>query len=163
MYYDLWRMLYARPHGQKRAFLDELLGWAGLESLMRSSHRLVSVDEAKQLPTSLIEVGAHTVTHPPLPELALSAQAEEIRQSKRILEELLGRSVTHFAYPHGHHEPDTVSLVLESGFSAACTTASGMVTKHSDCLALPRVQVLDWNGDEFRRRLEVWQSADGQT
>jgi peptidoglycan/xylan/chitin deacetylase (PgdA/CDA1 family) len=161
MYADLWRRLYPLPHDQKRALLDELLDWAGLETRMRLSHRLLSLAEAKQLGhTSRIEIGAHTVTHPPLPELPLSDQTHEIRQSKRFLEETLNRPVSCFSYPHGHYDPGTMSIVREAGFRSACTTDARTVSKQSECLALPRVQVMDWSGDEFRRRLRGWLSAE---
>jgi peptidoglycan/xylan/chitin deacetylase (PgdA/CDA1 family) len=161
MYYELWRRLYSMPHGQKRALLDELLDWAGLDSVIRPTHRLVSLDEVKQLGgTSLIEVGAHTVTHPALPELPLASQTEEIQQSKSFLEETLKQPVSCFAYPHGHHDSSTVSVVREAGFTSACTTAFGAVSKQCNYLALPRFQVLDWNGDEFRSRIQAWQDAD---
>jgi peptidoglycan/xylan/chitin deacetylase (PgdA/CDA1 family) len=161
MYYDLWRRLYVLPHSRKLALLDELLDWAGLEPLMRPTHRLVSIAKAKQLGrSSLIEIGAHTVTHPALPELPLVSQKMEIQQSKTVLEQLLGRSIRCFAYPHGHHSPVTMSAVREAGFTTACTTLARCVSKQSDCLGLPRFQVLDWSGDEFRTRLQAWQNAD---
>jgi peptidoglycan/xylan/chitin deacetylase (PgdA/CDA1 family) len=164
LYYELWRRLYPLTHGQKRALLDELLNWAGVQSLMRPTHRLVSLDEVKQLGgTSLIEVGAHTVTHPALPELPLESQREEIQQSKSFLEEALNRPVSCFAYPHGNHEASTVSVVHAAGFTSACTTALGTVSRQSDCLALPRFQVLDWNGDEFRSRIHAWWNADAHS
>jgi peptidoglycan/xylan/chitin deacetylase (PgdA/CDA1 family) len=145
----------------KRALLDELLDWAGLDPVMRPSHRLVSVDEVKQLGRSMsIEVGAHTVTHPALPELTIAVQAEEIRQSKLFVEDLLNRPVTYFAYPHGHHDSSTLSIVRKAGFTSACTTAARPVCEQSDCFALPRFQVLNWNGNEFRERLQAWQDAD---
>jgi peptidoglycan/xylan/chitin deacetylase (PgdA/CDA1 family) len=156
MYAELWQRLYRLPNAEKRAFLDELLAWAELEPCVRSTHRLISVDEAMQLGRSaLIEVGAHTVTHPALPMLPMASQAEEIQQSRRLLEDLLHRDINCFAYPHGDHQPDTVAAVRASGFTSACTTAAGVVSAQSDWLTLPRVQVLDWTGEEFRARLET--------
>ena len=161
VYYELWQRLYVLPARQKRALLDALFDWAGLDSVMRLSHRLVSVDEVMRLGRSTsIEVGAHTVTHPVLPALTIASQTEEIRECQRFLEGLLDRRVTAFAYPHGHHDASTLSIVRDAGFTSACTTAGRPVSEHSDCFALPRFQVLDWNGDEFRERLRAWHNAD---
>ena len=161
VYYELWQRLYVLPALQKRALLDELLDWAGLDPVMRPSHRLVSVDEVKQLGRSMsIEVGAHTVTHPALPELSIALRTEEIRQSKLFVEDLLNRPITDFAYPHGHYDSSTLSIVREAGFTSACTTAARPVCEQSDCFALPRFQVLNWNGNQFRERLQAWQDAD---
>jgi peptidoglycan/xylan/chitin deacetylase (PgdA/CDA1 family) len=161
MYAELWQRLYQLPAAEKHAFLDELLAWAGLEPFVRPTHRLVSVEEAMQLGRSaLIEIGAHTVSHPALPMLPVASQAAEIQQSRRVLQDLLHLEISCFAYPHGDHQPDTVSIVRASGFTSACTTAAGVVSAQSDCLTLPRVHVLDWNGEEFRARLETWLDVD---
>jgi peptidoglycan/xylan/chitin deacetylase (PgdA/CDA1 family) len=160
LYYELWQRLYPLPDREKRALLDELLAWAGLDSLPRPSHRLVSLDQLKQLgECALIGIGAHTVTHAALPELRPESQREEIQESRSFLERALSRPVSCFAYPHGGHDSSTVSLVREAGFTAACTTVPGAVSRQSGCLALPRYQVLDWNGEEFRSRLEAWREA----
>ena len=89
--------------------------------------------------------------------LALSTGAAR----KLFLEDLLARPVSYFAYPHGHYDASTRSAVREAGFTSACTTAAHPVSEQSDCFALPRFQVLNWNGDEFRARVQAWQDADG--
>ncbi len=156
-YSELWRQFYPLPHNQKSALLDELLDWAGLTSVVRSTHRLISLEEVKQMGGSpLIEVGAHSVTHPALPELPLASQRAEIQESKSFLEALLNQPVSCFSYPHGDYNAGLMSVVREAGFTSACTTAAGSVSKQSDCFALPRFHVLDWNGEEFRSRLEAW-------
>jgi peptidoglycan/xylan/chitin deacetylase (PgdA/CDA1 family) len=161
MYRDLWRQLYILPHTRKLALLDELLTWAGLEPLMRPTHQLVTIADVRHLSRSpLIEVGAHTVTHPALPQLPLLCQQKEIQQSKTALEELIGRSIRCFAYPHGEHDPVTVSEVRDAGLTTACTTLARSVSRRADCLRLPRFQVLDWSGDEFHARLQAWANVD---
>ena len=164
IYSDLWKRLYALPQDAKRALLDELLEWAELKPLMRSTYRPISVDEARQLSrTTLIECGAHTVTHPVLPDLSVQSQMEEIQRSKTFLETTVGRPVTCFAYPHGKYDSNTMSAVRDAGFTIACTTAERLVSDRSDRLALPRFQVLDWGGDEFQARLRSWrdEAQDG--
>jgi len=158
MYRELWHRLYPLPHAEKCSVLDALLAWAGLRHVVRQTHRLVSVKEMMELGgSSLIEVGAHTVTHPALSLLGAAAQADEIQQSKHFLEERLDRHISCFSYPHGDHQPGTVSAVRAAGFTSACSTAAGTVSAQSDCLTLPRFQVLNWSGEEFRVHLEAWQ------
>ena len=107
----------------------------------------------------LLDVGAHTVTHPALAALSASRQRDEILQSKGRLEEVLGHRVTHFAYPHGtrsDYSPETVAIVREAGFACACSSFEGVVEKSTDRFQLPRVHVQDWNEEEFAGLLSGW-------
>jgi peptidoglycan/xylan/chitin deacetylase (PgdA/CDA1 family) len=101
----------------------------------------------------LVEIGAHTVTHPLLPSLPPPAQRTEIARSKELLETILGRRVSSFAYPFGAHDETTVSLVSECGFTAACTTTPAAARGDVDLFRLPRVSVQDWSGEELSDRL----------
>jgi peptidoglycan/xylan/chitin deacetylase (PgdA/CDA1 family) len=106
----------------------------------------------------LIEIGAHTVSHPVLSRLAHPQQREEVVLSKETLEEALGRPIASFAYPYGAHEDFddvTVDVVREAGFHRACTTLSGRLGGGTDPYRLPRFLVRDWTADELERRLSV--------
>jgi peptidoglycan/xylan/chitin deacetylase (PgdA/CDA1 family) len=106
----------------------------------------------------LIEVGAHTVTHPVLSHLPAERQREEVAGSKRQLEEIVGRPVSSFAYPYGaatDFDETTVSVVREAGFGRACANVPGRVTRQTDPFRLPRLVVRDYDGDELARRLSA--------
>jgi len=119
--------------------------------------RPLSSEELRKLADApLIEIGAHTVTHPRLAELPREGQRAEVEGSKRALEELLGHPVRHFAYPHGSCGPETPSLVASAGFECACSASGGFVTAGSDLFRLPRMNVSDWDREEFSRRLDRW-------
>jgi peptidoglycan/xylan/chitin deacetylase (PgdA/CDA1 family) len=110
----------------------------------------------------LVEAGAHTVTHPALSALQTASQRDEILGSKQSLQEIIGRSVTSFAYPYGRridYDAITVELVRQAGFACSCSNFSGAVARTTDHLQLPRFQVQDWDGDEFARRLSWWFDA----
>ena len=107
----------------------------------------------------LIEVGAHTVTHPVLSALPIEAQNAEVQQSKSDLEEVLGRPVTSFAYPFGSaadYTEETIAAARRAGFLRACSNFPGVVGPDTDRFQLPRFLVRDWDGDEFDRRLRDW-------
>lgn len=87
-----------------------------------------------------IAFGAHTVTHPRLPELAPEAAKAEILASKRAIEERLG-SCRYFAYPYGLFDPACRDWVKEAGFALACSTRSGFNHLGRDPLALHRIEV----------------------
>jgi peptidoglycan/xylan/chitin deacetylase (PgdA/CDA1 family) len=160
LYSSLWELLQPLTEGEQQLLLGQLLAWTGAEPAGRSTHRCLSLDEVAALTQGkLVEVGAHTVTHPALSTLPAASQWDEILKSKAWLEEVLGSPVDTFAYPYGK-QPDytaeTVSIVREAGFSCACSNFAGVVERSSDPFQLPRIHVQDWDGDEFARRLFRW-------
>jgi peptidoglycan/xylan/chitin deacetylase (PgdA/CDA1 family) len=128
------------------------------ESNADADHRPLSADEVLKLAEgNLIEIGAHTMTHPVLSNLAIAEQRTEIFKSKTFLEKILQRPISSFAYPYGarsDYTRDTVSIIEEAGFDCACSNFPGFVRKGADIYELPRVLVRDWDGREFIRRLK---------
>ena len=72
----------------------------------------------------LVEIGAHTVTHPTLTRLPAAAAAAEVRESKLRLEEALHRPARVFAYPRDVVAPAVRPLVRDL-FDAAVTGGGG--------------------------------------
>ncbi|MFP5264115.1 MAG: polysaccharide deacetylase family protein [Blastocatellia bacterium] len=160
IYHSLWRLMRPLPDSERQRLRDELISWSGGDAKARPTHRALTRDELVVLARGgLVEIGCHTVTHPPLSALPPESQEQEIRQSKASLEEVLGHSITSFAYPYGgpcDYTERTTSLVRDAGFSCACSTAAIAVTRRADPFQLPRVQVADCDGDDFAAKLKAW-------
>ncbi|MGH7771185.1 MAG: polysaccharide deacetylase family protein [Candidatus Binatia bacterium] len=160
LYRSLYRMLLPLPEHKRRKVLNEVIAWAGAESMGRGMHRALSPHEVCWLAEGgLVEVGAHTMTHPVLAVLSESEQRIEISGSKARLEEILGHPVTSFSYPYGSQSDytmETAFVVREAGFACACSNFAELVWRDSDRFQLPRVVVRDWDGEEFARRLWEW-------
>jgi peptidoglycan/xylan/chitin deacetylase (PgdA/CDA1 family) len=139
--------------------LRDLAAWASADSLVRPSYRALSAVETIRLAEGgLVELGAHTMTHPVLSRLTPAKQRLEIRQSKAHLEGLVGQKVTSFAYPHGlpaDYAQETIALVRESGFECACTATPGRVRCGVDIHQLPRFVVRNETGESFAERLST--------
>lgn len=159
-YFSLWQQLQGLREEERQRALAAVRVWAHGERPNHPIQQVLSVEEVKELAADgLVDIGAHTVTHSVLSQLPVAEQREEILQSKRILEEILGRKVTSFAYPYGAattYTMDAVAAVRETGFHYACATKASAVTTASDRFQLPRFQVLDWDGDEFAHQLSLW-------
>ena len=138
----------------------QLAKWAGTDRKVRDTHRALRPEEVVSLNAGgLVEIGAHTVTHPVLSAHAPDAQEREIRLSKRRLEDILERPVGLFAYPFGaraDYTPETVGIVREAGFACACSNFQGWVRRGTSEHELPRYLARDWNGEEFARELAAW-------
>jgi peptidoglycan/xylan/chitin deacetylase (PgdA/CDA1 family) len=145
------------PHEPRQFVLDRLRAWAGAADEVRPEFRAMSPDEMNELASGgLVEVGAHTMTHPSLPTLSAESRRREIVGGRDRLQEILGAPVTSFAYPYGDVDDATASDVADAGFHSACACEGRVVVPRSHPLRLPRLDVLDWDGDTFAKHLERW-------
>jgi len=86
------------------------------------------------------ELGAHSVSHPVLPDLAAEEAKREIADSRAELQQRTGQAVDFFAYPYGRWSP-AVRAVVQEHYRGACSTGAGVVQPDADPFALPRVDV----------------------
>ena len=103
-----------------------LAGWNAIRDLARDG----------------FEFGAHSLTHPRLATLPEEDIRQELQQSRRIVEEALGRQVVHLAYPFGSVDDRVRRLALEAGYATACTVEVGLSLADENRLALRRVPVM---------------------
>jgi peptidoglycan/xylan/chitin deacetylase (PgdA/CDA1 family) len=85
-----------------------------------------------------VEIGAHTVSHPPLDMLPLAQARDEIAQSKQTLEQHLETPITSFAYPFGYNSRAVREMVRDAGFSSACAVRYAMSSPDDNPFALAR-------------------------
>ena len=91
--------------------------------------------------SGLVSIGSHTHTHVILSRCEPERAADELRVSKRIIEERLGRPCHQFCYPNGRRgdfNDVTRALLVEQGFSSALTTVYGMNPRDADVFAFRR-------------------------
>jgi peptidoglycan/xylan/chitin deacetylase (PgdA/CDA1 family) len=106
---------------------------------------MMSWEEAREMHSQGMSFGAHTVTHPNLPNTSLDEAEREIRESKETIEARLQAPVLDFSYPNGRgssHLTDQVKdIVRHAGFHSAVTSVAGGVELGHDPLALKRVGI----------------------
>ena len=157
LYMSLYRDLQPMRHEERRNVLDQLLECSHQSPSVRESHRIMSAEEVCRLADGkLVEIGAHTVTHPRLSSQPLERQRAELQNGKSWLEELLGRTIASFSYPFGgsgHYAAETVSAVREAGYLRACTTAAHRVANGDNVHELPRFDASDMTGSDLEKLL----------
>jgi peptidoglycan/xylan/chitin deacetylase (PgdA/CDA1 family) len=160
IYQELCTLIRPLPTNTRQQIMRDIIAWAGSTATGRAENLALTHAELKQLASNnLVEIGAHTTTHPVLSAISKTEQQTEIQQSKEILERLLGKPVTSFAYPYGtkaDYTSETVEIVRSSGFSCTCSNFGGVILKGVDQFQLPRFLVRDWSGEEFALRLQEW-------
>lgn len=164
LYLFLSRILRVTPDHLRRAALNILSQWAGQPPAVRATHRAMTPSQVRAAASSeLIEIGAHTLSHPVLSTLTVNEQFEEIEGSRRAIESIIESSVTSFSYPfgcRGDFGEETIAMTQNAGFRWACANsgkpphAAALVKPSSDIFALPRALVRNWPRDEFQRHLE---------
>ncbi len=96
------------------------------------------------------DLGSHSLTHPFLTQVPLEQAREEIFASKKKLEDLFGRPIEHFCYPHGDWNEPVRDFVREAGYRTACTTVAGVNDASTSPFALKRFTVRyrsrNWKG-----------------
>ncbi len=90
----------------------------------------------------LVELGAHTVSHPYLDELELPEILTEVTESRRRLEHQVGRRITSFAYPHGAYSRQVRGAVGAAGFRTAAAVKNALSHPADDPLAVARVTIM---------------------
>jgi peptidoglycan/xylan/chitin deacetylase (PgdA/CDA1 family) len=159
-YREWCRALRGVTREERRATLDELARTSGVSPAGRLTHRAVSRERlARACASGLIDVGAHTATHPSLSALSEAAQRREIEESQAAVREITGRDPVGFSYPFGgrtDYTRTTVRLVKDAGFGFACANIPGVVRPGSDPFQLPRMLVRNWDADTFAWRLREW-------
>jgi peptidoglycan/xylan/chitin deacetylase (PgdA/CDA1 family) len=68
-----------------------------------------------------IEIGSHTIRHADLAEADEKQAYREMAESKRVLEDMIGRPVPSFAYPYGHYSAACPPAARRAGYTSAAT------------------------------------------
>lgn len=103
----------------------------------------LSWDEIKIMRDSgLVSFGSHCLGPEPLVNIkAQGIVRKEIFESKKLLEEKLGRPVELFSYPEGKFDAAIKKLVIDAGYSAAAATSPGADYPNDDVFALKRLRI----------------------
>jgi len=96
------------------------------QSTGEADERLMGAAEIREWLAAGHEIGSHSLTHPFLTRISRAQAREEISASKKILEDLFGRTVKYFCYPYGDWNNEICNLVIAAGYKAAFTTNPGV-------------------------------------
>ncbi len=115
-------------------------------------------DEVRAMASSnRIAIGAHTVTHPILPNLAPEEIAREIRDSVETISRELNQPVRFFAYPNGDCNMGARQAVRETNLVACSTGGGGFNPPGSDLTGLSRLGADGLSFHRFAIYLAGWE------
>ena len=123
--------------------------------IRRHERGFLSSDELKQLAQQPgASIGAHGCSHCHLTRCSDSQLRAELRDSRHYLEDLIGRSVTTLAYPHGFSDRRVRDAALSAGYQLGVCSRFDINQRSRDPLMLNRcVIVCDDTPDILRQKL----------
>ena len=121
------------------AYVGRFLPWSRNDPGV--GRQIMNWDVLRSLDPDLVELGAHSATHPQLDVVSRAQRRTEIVDSKAQLEQGLGRLIRSFAYPHGYHSAAVRRLVVEAGFDSAGACGHRWSHTGDDRFALSRLTV----------------------
>jgi peptidoglycan/xylan/chitin deacetylase (PgdA/CDA1 family) len=89
----------------------------------------------------LIEIGGHSSSHKILSSLSIEQLANEIKNSKKVIEKNLGHVINHFAYPYGGkatYNSETIKCIADCGYRTASTAVCKKFDFEKNLYELPR-------------------------
>jgi peptidoglycan/xylan/chitin deacetylase (PgdA/CDA1 family) len=101
----------------------------------RFMHNLTA-DEVGQLAAGGIDIQLHTHRHRTPTDRQLFLR--EIEDNRKSIQEMTGKSPTHFCYPSGVHDLRFLPWLREAGVVSATTCELGFASRSSNQLLLPR-------------------------
>lgn len=104
--------------------------------------RVLNWGELADLPAYRVEIGSHSHRHLPTDILDEQELAADVRTSRDLLEQHLGRTVVSFCYPNGYASLRQARIVADAGFENACIVGRRLARWSDDLFLIPRLQVL---------------------
>jgi peptidoglycan/xylan/chitin deacetylase (PgdA/CDA1 family) len=123
----------------------------GLMGQTLANQPVMSWQNARELAAEGVEFGSHSVSHPKMVDLDRDRLDNEIMQSKKIIEDELGREAVSFSFPYAFPEQNRPfvknlsKLLKNSGYRVGVTTKIGRASKQENLLFLSRLPVNDYD------------------
>lgn len=106
---------------------------------------MLSWEQVKEMSQNNICFGSHTKSHAILTQISTDKVIEELKESKNIIENKLGKPVHFFAYPNGNYNEIIIKVTKEIGYLASftCLTGVNYSYKNLNFFELKRKHMID--------------------
>jgi peptidoglycan/xylan/chitin deacetylase (PgdA/CDA1 family) len=110
------------------------------------SEVVMSAERIATLPSPLVTLGSHSITHPHLSRIKCHDARTEIEGSRDKLQQLTKEDVRLFAFPYGDHDASTVELCRAAGYDYVFSIVPRPVNTGDPSCVRGRVQVEPFDG-----------------
>ena len=101
----------------------------------------LSRSQVRELSDNGLEIGSHSMTHPWLSDLDDEKLEREMLDSKRLLEDSIGRPVFHFSCPGGRHDRRVQFAARHHGYETVTTSFPRANSRSSNPYDLGRIVI----------------------
>ncbi len=108
-----------------------------------SNKGMIDTERAKDLHARGQDVESHTISHRVLTALPGNEIDRELKESRKTLEDLLGKQVLHVAYPGTSHNKTVREKTTAAGYVTGTIMDPRPATAQDDLLKLPRIMMTD--------------------
>ncbi len=119
-------------------YLGRSASWKGLTN---SRISILSKQKLVELSSAGYEIGSHTIEHPKLTTLRTEQIYYQLSESKALLEDIICKPVTSFAYPHGDFNSETIAILKQCGYLNAVTCKPNFAESAPSKFEIPRKYV----------------------
>ena len=120
-----------------------------LETESLDAARHVTRQEIQELSRAGMSIGFHTLSHKVLVGLDDDEVAAALTAGRKEIEDVIGRPLVHFAYPHGRADRRTANMAREAGYEAAWTGHPHAIRRGDDRYLLGRWEPGEIDVDDF--------------
>lgn len=119
-------------------------------------HGYLGWKEIKEMSDSgLITIGSHTLSHRWLPYMGTEQLRSELSESKRILEENIGKPVRALCYPYGSKNDRVEREARLAGYACAAAIGPGPYSPFDDVYSIKRIKISRTSDNMFAFWFEV--------
>jgi peptidoglycan/xylan/chitin deacetylase (PgdA/CDA1 family) len=108
----------------------------------------ISIEQLKEMSKSkYVTIGSHTYNHLNLCECNEKKMKYEIIESKKFLEDTIGKNVDYLSYPYGKYSNKIKKTVISAGYKAAFSSKFGFFNDLKEIYEIPRLDI--WSTDNI--------------
>ena len=115
--------------------------WLDADDPEREREVVMTAEELKALDPLGVTIGSHCVSHRDLTSLVDDEAAIEIIESKKTLENMLGREVETISFPHGFYDTKHIECARQAGYQRVFSVYPNLAFRTKDEYLTGRVRV----------------------
>ena len=136
-----WPILRARGLGASVFLVAGQIGGTNAWDRDEKREQLLDASRIRALQAEGVHFGSHTCSHLALARISTDRALDELRRSRAMLGEVLGREVDVLAYPFSNQNAAVRRLVRQAGYRCAVRGKGRMNSRYTEPLGLRRIKV----------------------
>lgn len=120
-------------------YLGKIPGWINNEDHSGFNERIITADQLSNLPTDLVMIGSHCLTHQNLTALSQQEIKKELVESKSKLEKMLNKKIELLAFPYGAYDKKVLKLSKQAGYKRCFSDVPSFPAHMTDKFMIGRI------------------------